>query len=255
MAAAGLTSPFVSQRLRILASTTTPERLDDLARFADEGRVVPVIERGYSLDEVPVALRHFGEYARTRQAGGRRRVMPTRRRSSGPRASGQRGAAGYAEIVLTPPVTPKKPVERIHHGDVYVDDYEWLRDKDDPAVLAHLHEENAYTNARTEHLAVLREQIFDEIKARTRETDLSVPTREGDWWYYTRTVEGSSTASTAARRSPPPTTGRRPTLDEDAAAERPPGRADPARRQRRGRGPRVLLARQLRRQRRRHRLL
>ena len=91
----------------------------------------------------------------------------------------------------TPPVAAKKPTERIHHGDVYVDDYEWLRDKDDPAVLAHLHEENAYTNARTEHLSSLREQIFDEIKSRTLETDLSVPTREGDWWYYTRTVEGS----------------------------------------------------------------
>ncbi len=91
----------------------------------------------------------------------------------------------------TPPVAAKKPTERVHHGDVYIDDYEWLRDKDDPAVLAHLHEENAYTNARTEHLSSLREQIFDEIKGRTLETDLSVPTREGDWWYYTRTVEGS----------------------------------------------------------------
>ncbi|WP_426518610.1 S9 family peptidase [Diaminobutyricibacter sp. McL0618] len=91
----------------------------------------------------------------------------------------------------TPPVAAKKPTERIHHGDVYIDDYEWLRDKDDPEVLAHLHEENAYTNARTEHLSSLREQIFDEIKGRTLETDLSVPTREGGWWYYTRTVEGS----------------------------------------------------------------
>ena len=92
--------------------------------------------------------------------------------------------------MLTPPTTPKKPTERSHHGDVVVDDYEWLRDKDDPAVIAHLHEENAYTNARTEKLGMLREQIFDEIKNRTRETDLSVPTREGAWWYYTRTVEG-----------------------------------------------------------------
>src|SRR6478752_2325456 len=92
--------------------------------------------------------------------------------------------------MLTPPTTAKKPTERVHHGDVYIDEYEWLREKDDPAVLAHLHEENAYTNARTEHLAVLREQIFEEIKGRTRETDLSVPVREGDWWYYTRTVEG-----------------------------------------------------------------
>ncbi|GAA4368922.1 S9 family peptidase [Agromyces bauzanensis] len=91
--------------------------------------------------------------------------------------------------MLTPPVTEKRPNERVHHGDVVHDDYEWLRAKDDPAVIAHLHEENAYTKARTEHLMFLQEQLFEEIKNRTKETDLSVPTREGDWWYYTRTVE------------------------------------------------------------------
>ncbi|WP_395244814.1 S9 family peptidase [Agromyces sp. MMS24-K17] len=92
--------------------------------------------------------------------------------------------------MLTPPETPKRPTTREHHGDVVPDDYEWLREKDDPAVVAHLHAENAYTKARTEHLSVLTEQVFEEIKKRTKETDLSVPTREGDWWYYTRTVEG-----------------------------------------------------------------
>lgn len=92
--------------------------------------------------------------------------------------------------MLTPPKTEKRPTERVHHGDVVHDDYEWLRAKDDPAVIAHLHEENAYTKARTEHLMLLQEQLFEEIKNRTKETDLSVPTREGDWWYYTRTVEG-----------------------------------------------------------------
>ncbi|MGI9825086.1 S9 family peptidase [Agromyces sp. Marseille-Q5079] len=92
--------------------------------------------------------------------------------------------------MLTPPKTPKRPIERTHHGDTVVDDYEWLRAKDDPEVVAHLHEENAYTNARTEHLSLLQEQLFEEIRARTKETDLSVPTREGDWWYYSRTVEG-----------------------------------------------------------------
>ncbi|MFD4421889.1 S9 family peptidase [Agromyces sp. NPDC058484] len=94
------------------------------------------------------------------------------------------------ESVLTPPAPEKRPIERVHHGDVHVDDYEWLRAKDDPAVIAHLHEENAYTKARTEHLSLLQEQLFEEIRTRTKETDLSVPTREGDWWYYTRTVEG-----------------------------------------------------------------
>ncbi len=95
-------------------------------------------------------------------------------------------------VVLTPPVTKKRPITREHHGDVFVDDYEWLREKDDPPeVIAHLHEENAYTKARTEHLTMLTEQVFEEIKARTKETDLSVPTREGDWWYFSRTAEGS----------------------------------------------------------------
>lgn len=92
--------------------------------------------------------------------------------------------------MLTPPAPEKRPTERVHHGDVVHDDYEWLRAKDDPAVIAHLHEENAYTKARTEHLMLLQEQLFEEIRNRTQETDLSVPTREGDWWYYTRTVEG-----------------------------------------------------------------
>ena len=82
------------------------------------------------------------------------------------------------------------PTTRTHHGDDVVDDYEWLRDKEDAAVIAHLETENAYTDARTAHLAPLRQRIFDEIKGRTLETDLSVPTRQGDWWYYGRTVEG-----------------------------------------------------------------
>lgn len=94
------------------------------------------------------------------------------------------------EVVLTPPVTEKRPTERTHHGDVVIDHYEWLRDKDDPAVIAHLELENAYTKAKTKHLSLLQEQVFEEVKRRTKETDLSVPTREGDWWYYSRTVEG-----------------------------------------------------------------
>ncbi len=89
-----------------------------------------------------------------------------------------------------PPVAPARPASRSHHGDAVTDPYEWLRAKDDPAVISHLEAENAYTDARTEHLQGLRERIFDEIKGRTLETDLSVPSRRGDWWYYGRTVEG-----------------------------------------------------------------
>ncbi len=91
---------------------------------------------------------------------------------------------------LQPPAAERRPTERTHHGDVVVDDYEWLRDKESPDVVAHLEAENAYTESRTAHLADLREAIFSEIKGRTLETDLSVPVRRGEWWYYGRTQEG-----------------------------------------------------------------
>lgn len=90
----------------------------------------------------------------------------------------------------TPPVAQKVPHERVHHGHTFVDDYEWLRDKESPEVVAYLEAENAWTDAQTAHLAPLRESIFEEIKSRTQETDMSVPARMGDWWYYARTVEG-----------------------------------------------------------------
>ena len=92
--------------------------------------------------------------------------------------------------IPAPPHAARKVRSRSHHGDVFDDPYEWLRDKDDASVVAHIEAENAYTDARTAHLAGLREQIFQEIKGRTLETDLSVPTRRGQWWYFSRTEEG-----------------------------------------------------------------
>ncbi len=90
----------------------------------------------------------------------------------------------------TPPTAPKRPVERTHHGDTFVDSYEWLRDKDSPDTRAYLEAENAYADAQTSHLTEMRERIFREIKGRTQETDLSVPSRSGGYWYYRRTLEG-----------------------------------------------------------------
>jgi oligopeptidase B len=91
---------------------------------------------------------------------------------------------------MQPPVAKKIPVSTTHHGDTFVDDYEWLRAKEDPEVIAHLETENAWTAAQTGHLADLRQQLFDEIKARTRETDLSVPYRIRSHWYYSRSFAG-----------------------------------------------------------------
>ena len=91
---------------------------------------------------------------------------------------------------VTAPVAKKVPTERTHHGDTFVDDYEWLRDKDDPEVIAYLEAQNAFTESHTAQLADLRTQIFGEIKSRTKETDMSVPNRRGRHWYYGRTHEG-----------------------------------------------------------------
>lgn len=91
----------------------------------------------------------------------------------------------------TPPAAPVRPIERTHHGITFVDDYEWLRDKDSPDTRAYLEAENAFTKHATENLSELRENIYQEISSRTKQTDMAVPQRAGDWWYYSRTHEGS----------------------------------------------------------------
>lgn len=94
-------------------------------------------------------------------------------------------------MVTDAPTADRRSTLRTHHGDTFDDPYEWLRAKDSAEVISHLEAENAYTDAETAHLADLREKLFEEIKARVQETDLSVPTRRGDWWYYSRTEEGA----------------------------------------------------------------
>lgn len=89
------------------------------------------------------------------------------------------------------PIAPRRSHVRTHHGDAFTDPYEWLRDKESPEVIAHLEAENAHTDEATAHLEQLRGELFQEIKGRVQETDLSVPSRRGDWWYYSRSEEGS----------------------------------------------------------------
>jgi len=108
------------------------------------------------------------------------------------------------------PFAPKQPSPREHHGDTVDDPYAWLRDGENPEVLAFLKDNNTYTEAHTKHLDGLREQIFGEIKSRTKETDLTVPSRKGDWWYYSRTEEGKQYGihcRTAATGDTPPDLG------------------------------------------------
>ncbi len=110
-----------------------------------------------------------------------------------------------------PPVARRAEQVREHHGDRFVDAYEWLRTKDDPEVIAHLEAENAYADAVTAGLEPLRRAIFGEIRARVQETDVSVPAASGPWWYYSRTVEGEQYAVHA--RAPLTDRSVRPHLD------------------------------------------
>ena len=101
------------------------------------------------------------------------------------------GSGRYGAHSMTqPPVAPQRTHVRRIHGTETADPWHWLRDRDDPAVRGYLEAENAYTEASTAHLADLREQIFSEIKARTKETHQSLPTPKDDWEYRARTVEG-----------------------------------------------------------------
>ena len=94
----------------------------------------------------------------------------------------------------TPPNAPRRPHVLSIHGDDRVDDWYWMRDRDDPAVRAHLEAENAYAEALLAPGAALRDRIFTEIRGRVQETDASAPMPDGAWIYYTRTVEGQQYA-------------------------------------------------------------
>ncbi|QNQ90963.1 prolyl oligopeptidase family serine peptidase [Corynebacterium poyangense] len=89
------------------------------------------------------------------------------------------------------PSAKKEPVIRSFHGREFVDNYEWLRQKDAPETRAYLEAENTYTETVMKPLEGMRENIFQEIRSRIKETDMSVPQRMEDYWYYGRTKEGS----------------------------------------------------------------
>jgi len=89
-----------------------------------------------------------------------------------------------------PPIARRHPVEHVIHGDRRIDDYAWLRDKNDPAVVAYLNAENAYTDAILRDTEPFQEKLYQEILGRILQTDLSVPYRLRSYLYFTRTEEG-----------------------------------------------------------------
>jgi oligopeptidase B len=100
----------------------------------------------------------------------------------------------------TPPVAAIRPHRFDEFGTVRIDEYYWLKDRNNPEVIRYLEDENTYTNAVMAHTQALQERLYDEMKGRVLQNDQSVPFREGSYFYYTRLVEGKNYPIYARKR-------------------------------------------------------
>ena len=91
---------------------------------------------------------------------------------------------------MSAPVAPRRQHRHEKHGDVRIDDYYWLRERDNPAVREYLEAENDYVRKVMAGTAAFEERLFEEIKGRIKQTDMSVPYREDEYRYYRRYEEG-----------------------------------------------------------------
>ena len=89
-----------------------------------------------------------------------------------------------------PPKAKKIPKELAIHGDVRVDNYYWLNERENPEVIKYLNVENAYTKEQLKHTESFQEQLFNEMKGRIKEDDSSVPYKLNGYWYFTRFEKG-----------------------------------------------------------------
>lgn len=94
------------------------------------------------------------------------------------------------DFLLKPPKAKIIPKIDTLHGDIRVDNYYWLRDRNNLDVIKYLEAENAYTDFMMKHTEALQEQLYNEMLSRIKETDEDPPYREGDYFYYTRTEKG-----------------------------------------------------------------
>ena len=89
-----------------------------------------------------------------------------------------------------PPMAEKKAKTTNIHGTTLVDDYFWLREKTNPAVMSHLQAEDSYTQTVMKPTAALQEKLYNEMLSHIKQTDTNVPYRDGNYFYYSRTEEG-----------------------------------------------------------------
>jgi oligopeptidase B len=120
---------------------------------------------------------------------------------------------------MAPPVARITPRADTTLGDVRIDNYYWIRDdaRKNPDVIAYLEAENRYTEAVMKRLEPLVQKLYEEMKGRIKETDLSVPERVGNYYYYTRTEAGKQ-YPILARKKGNLSASEEVMLDENVAA-------------------------------------
>ena len=101
-----------------------------------------------------------------------------------------RAQTATAPAAAQPPIAAKKTRTTEIHGYTLKDDYFWLREKASPEVTQYLEAENAYTEEAMKGTKGLQTALYNEMLGRIKQTDLSVPSRIGDYFYYSRTEEG-----------------------------------------------------------------
>jgi oligopeptidase B len=90
-----------------------------------------------------------------------------------------------------PPTAEMQKKELVTHGDMRIDQYYWMRERENPDVINYLDAENAYLDAMMAHTEPLQNELFDEMKSRIRQDDQSAPYYRNGYYYYTRYEEGS----------------------------------------------------------------
>ena len=93
--------------------------------------------------------------------------------------------------IILPPKAKKIEMKLEIHGDVRIDNYYWLNDRENPEVIDYLHTENVYYEAKTVHTKQFQEDLFQEMKSRMKEDDESVPYKKNNYYYITRFEKGS----------------------------------------------------------------
>jgi len=94
------------------------------------------------------------------------------------------------EKKMKAPVAAKKAKALTIHGDTRIDEYYWLRERENPEVIAYLEAENAYRETVMKDSEKLQESLYEEIIGRIKQTDESVPYLENGYYYYVRYEEG-----------------------------------------------------------------